>query len=83
MTPGHLDIIAKGKMISDGNPLNQYFVSTSTRDFLRRRCGEGLGGQGLQSHINKTTVEIGICFQMPRGEVLVFGCDSVDLESGG
>ena len=23
MTPGHLDIIAKGKMISDGNPLKQ------------------------------------------------------------
>lgn len=26
MTPGHLDIMAKGKMISDGNPLKQMFV---------------------------------------------------------
>lgn len=40
-------------------------------------------GQGLQSHVDKATVEIGIRFQVPRREVLVFGCDSVDLESGG
>lgn len=40
-------------------------------------------GQGLQSHVDKATVEIGVCFQMTRGEVMVFGCDSVDLESGG
>lgn len=76
MTPGHLDIIAKGRMISDGNPLKQCYISKSS--FLGQRCGED-----LQSHVYETTVEIGIGFQMPSGEILVFRCNPVDLESGG
>lgn len=80
MTPGHLDIMAKGKMISDGNPLKQ--PSSACEASSGENAGKGYG-RGLQSHVNKTTVEIGVCFQMPRGEILVFRCDSVDLESGG
>ena len=56
------------------------FISQSALNVRGTRKGKR---SGLQSHVNKTTVEIGIRFQMPRGEILVFGCDSVDLQSGG
>ena len=54
----------------------------STTGFLVRRCGEGWGRR-LQGHVNKTSVKIGIRFQMPGREVLVLRGNSVDLESGG
>lgn len=56
------------------------FVSQST---LKHAGNAEEKAQGLQSHVNKATVEIGIGFQMPRGEILVFRCNPVDLESGG
>lgn len=67
MTPGHLDIMAKGRMISDGNPLEQMFVLGQSPFIRRLRGNERKGrkrgvGQGLQCHVDKTAVEIGIRF---------------------